>query len=605
MAGKSNAESEIDLVPILVGIIGHRDIPESDHPELESQLRAVFASLRKKYPHTPIAAVTALAEGADSIGARAAQAEGIGLIAPLPMPPEEYKKTFSTPERAAKLDTYLSKALPYVCVSHSGKPDSTDKQFARAGAAVIQYSHIVIALWNGEIIQREAGTSYLIKHALKGTPKDIVFDLEGSRPSPLDPIATAMVRQIPVRRECSPDPPKEADFPDAVEGKFGVLTFGRGNKPDLDLTPSQKRMFQHFDEFNKVIKKHRPQDASWIEAMVAQNKKASSPLIGKSTVDLPEGLHVLRERFAMADFLSHHFQTRRHWRITRYVIILAALIAFVHQIIGSLDLEEFPSIPGFITERAGEYAHFLEKWPFAVYGGLLLIAYSVVFYARYRRWQMRYLDYRTIAEGARIQFFWLIAGIRTPVVNFFLRKQRDELEWIRGVLRLWYLRAVLQGGVLENATPEQADLIEKEWIRERLEHSNKTANRSNFIDRTLSVLAIVFLLILFGGMVAKVLLPPGHEQTLKLIFVLATAGAGSLVLLVSSLRYFLGYREIHKSTSRMTVLFNDADHFYEPSDGIQDDERLILEELGREALTETGDWLLSNRNRKVNLPKPN
>ena len=230
----------------------------------------------------------------------------------------------------------------------------------------------------------------------------------------------------------------------------------------------------------------------------------------------------------------------------------------------------------------------------------MVFAYGVVFYARLKRWQERYLDYRTIAEGARIQFYWLIAGIRTPVVNFFLRKQRVELEWIRGVLRMWYLRAVVDGGVITEASPDQAALIEDHWIRDQRRYSNKTALRASVIDGTLSVLAMLFLGVLVITMVTK---PFISKDDFEHLLVLGTAAAGALVLMVSSLRYFLGYREIHKSNTRMMVLFSDADKFYDPTDGIQDDERAILEELGREALTETGDWLLSNRNRKVNLPK--
>ncbi len=604
MAGKIPDKAQIDLVPILVGIVGHRDIPEADQEGLELRIRSVFKTLRKKYPHTPVAAVTALAEGADTIGARAARAEGFPIIAPLPMPPEDYKKTFSTPEKAAELDTFLRNSLAHVCPSYRDTEDSMDHQFARAGAAVVQYSHLVIALWNGEESGMEAGTSFLIRHALKGIPKDIVFDLEGSKPSPLDPISTAMVRQIPVERKSKPGFKTEGAFPDAPDGKFAVIRFGRSEKADLTLTRIQRKTFEQFDEFNKVIIRHRPKDGSWARRYTTQNKTRKEPLTPQvAAKDLPEGLRVLRERFAMADYLSHHFQMKRHWRITRYVVILAALVAFTHQIIGSsLPLTEWLSPPQSWVDRLPGNGQFdyTENWPYIAYALLLAVAYGTVFYARYRRWQVRYLDYRTIAEGARIQFFWLIAGIRTPVVNYFLRKQRDELEWIRGVLRLWYLRAVVSDGVIEEATPEEAALIEDYWIRDQFEESSAKALRSNLIDRSLTCLAFAFLTILFLGMGAQPFL---SDEELKQSIVLATAGAGSLILLVSSLRYFLGYREIHKSKSRMTVLFADADHFYDPTDGIQEEEREILGELGREALTETGDWLLSNRNRKVNLPK--
>ncbi|MEM1295231.1 MAG: hypothetical protein AAGH89_07685 [Verrucomicrobiota bacterium] len=606
MAGNSHPQHpKVDQVPILVGIIGHRDIPEADHPELEKKLRSVFASLRKSYPNTTIYALTALAEGADSIGARAAMAENVPIIAPLPMVADDYKKTFSSPGKASELDHFMTQSMCMVMPSHSGKEDTIDHQFARAGAAVVQYSHIVIALWNGQDSGLEAGTSYLIRHAIKGIPMDLVYDLEGSYPSPLDPIATAMVRQLPVTRTSNPGFSEIGDFGDDVDpGKFDELEFTRSDKPKLRLTHSQKRMFDHFESFNRDICKWRPASGTWVDAAIKEAKGKFHPLIEQGeNVELPKGLEVLRERFAMADCLASHYQKRRHWRITRYVVVLAALIAFVHQIIGSnLPVAELLSPPaGWASSLPGnDLLDYEKNWPFIGYALLLMFAYGVVFYARLRRWQARYLDYRTIAEGARIQFFWLIAGIRTPVVNFFLRKQRDELEWIRGVLRMWYLRAVVDGGVIRDAHPDQAALIEKHWIRDQRRYSNKTALRASVIDGTLSVLAMLFLGILVVTMITKPFL---SKADIEHFLVLGTATAGALVLLVSSLRYFLGYREIHKANTRMMVLFSDADKFYDPTDGIQDDERAILEDLGREALTETGDWLLSNRNRKVNLPK--
>ncbi len=605
MEGDSPIPVGMDQVPILVGIIGHRDIPEDQHKELQTKVQAVFKALKRKYPRTPLMAVTALAEGADTIGAKAALAEGASLIAPLPMPPAEYKQTFSSPEKAAELDGLLAKALSHVCPSYSEHEDTQDDQFARAGAAVVQYSHLVIALWNGEDSGQNAGTSYLISHAITGIPKKIVFDLEGSKVSPLDPIATAMVRQIEVTRKSSPKVCRKGSFPMAPEGKFDVVNFGKRGKPDLKLTPTQKRMFEQFEDFNKVINHHRPKDGNWVSA-AKEESKGDAPLVlveDKAAGALPGGLQVLRERYAMADSLALHFQKRRHWRITRYVIVLAALVAFMHQLIGSkLPVAQMIKLPRALVEKLplNERIDYQDTWPFFIYVLLLAVGYSTVHFARQRRWQARYLDYRTIAEGARIQFFWLIAGIRTPVVNFFLRKQRDELEWIRSALRLWYLRAVIHDGVIEDAPPEQAALIQKHWILDQLNYSSGRAERCNAIDRTLMILALVFLGVLFAGMIAQPFL---EEQQLKRAIILATAGAGSCVLLASSLRYFLGYREAHKSTSRMTVLFSDANRFYNPYDGIQDEERAILEELGREALTETGDWLLMNRTRKVNLPK--
>ena len=49
--------------------------------------------------------------------------------------------------------------------------------------------------------------------------------------------------------------------------------------------------------------------------------------------------------------------------------------------------------------------------------------------------QGRYLDYRALAEALRVQFYWRLAGLNDSAAASYLRKQLDELRWIRDALR--------------------------------------------------------------------------------------------------------------------------------------------------------------------------
>ena len=56
-------------------------------------------------------------------------------------------------------------------------------------------------------------------------------------------------------------------------------------------------------------------------------------------------------------------------------------------------------------------------------------------------WHRKYLDYRTLAEGLRVQFYWAAAGVTSGnVTKFahdnFLQMQDTELGWIRNVMRV-------------------------------------------------------------------------------------------------------------------------------------------------------------------------
>jgi hypothetical protein len=54
---------------------------------------------------------------------------------------------------------------------------------------------------------------------------------------------------------------------------------------------------------------------------------------------------------------------------------------------------------------------------------------------RGRQWQGRYQDYRALAEGLRVQFFWAASGLPFAVSDNYLPHQTGTLGWIRLALR--------------------------------------------------------------------------------------------------------------------------------------------------------------------------
>ena len=65
----------------------------------------------------------------------------------------------------------------------------------------------------------------------------------------------------------------------------------------------------------------------------------------------------------------------------------------------------------------------------------LVAAYAVFKWAERRHYHRKYLDYRALAEGLRVQFFWKMAGMNEPVAKYYLIRQESELDWIRHALR--------------------------------------------------------------------------------------------------------------------------------------------------------------------------
>src|ERR1700733_11419042 len=81
-------------LPIIIGITGHRDLREEDIPKIENVLREQYKGVQQHYPSTSLILLSALADGADRVGARLALELGIRLIVVLPMPKELYERDF-------------------------------------------------------------------------------------------------------------------------------------------------------------------------------------------------------------------------------------------------------------------------------------------------------------------------------------------------------------------------------------------------------------------------------------------------------------------------------------------------------------------------------
>lgn len=86
---------------------------------------------------------------------------------------------------------------------------------------------------------------------------------------------------------------------------------------------------------------------------------------------------------------------------------------------------------------ADGHAHF--SWPRALAGSLALgLAVCGLLYFGVRHSQQdaeRAHDYRALAEGLRVQFYWNLAGCGRSVSANYMQRQRSELDWIRAAIR--------------------------------------------------------------------------------------------------------------------------------------------------------------------------
>ena len=117
--------------------------------------------------------LSSLAEGAESLVARAALECGACLIVALPLPRAEYERTFTTAEALAEFRALLDLARNWFALEWAGDntadncrhdPARLDLQYAQAAAYTVWNSQILLALWNGIETEPASQTVRIVRY---------------------------------------------------------------------------------------------------------------------------------------------------------------------------------------------------------------------------------------------------------------------------------------------------------------------------------------------------------------------------------------------------------------------------------------------------------
>ncbi len=205
-----------DRLPLVIGVTGHRDLRDEDLARLEVEVANVIARLRLDYlgpdDETPIIVLSALAEGADRLVARVALAQGARLIAPLPLPREEYLRDFEPglkPGNVAEFDALLAQAIaaPVMPFTHGNSLEAVRtnskkraEQYRAVGLFIIQHCNVLLAIWDGdETNMAVGGTAEVVKFTREGIPLEVSrsarASLDGSEIGPVVHVVAARRKQ--------------------------------------------------------------------------------------------------------------------------------------------------------------------------------------------------------------------------------------------------------------------------------------------------------------------------------------------------------------------------------------------------------------------------
>ena len=551
-------------MPLVVGVTSHRNLAPDEIEPIRQSIAGFFAQLKADFPEMPLLMLSALAEGGDQLAAREALAAGVRLIAPLPLLPDIYREDFiddATRQQFAELCNHANilqmpllsgQTLAGIAV----RGEARDRQYAQAGVFIASHCHILLALWDGKESNLLGGTAQVVRYALDGVMPGWIERRRSER-TVLNRVDESIVFHIACSRSDGQGgmvPPAPGLAP--LQSRW--VSQDQGRPANSGMPDEFRRMFAHMREFNLDQRRLQRLDSGT----------------------------VIDRLFSAADGLAIHFQ-QRVLRVMRSIHVLAATtgIAFVW----------YSDLPADVPYHV-----------FGIYLFIALFAAGMLLarLARRRDWHRKYIDYRALAEGLRVQRFWRQAGVTSisPSAfahDHFLQKTDLELGWIRNVMRVPSLDRVSDAPV----SADQLAAVVSEWIGApgqggQLDYYARKAEHRTRTQRTTQALgqaslwigmAIVVLLALFQGWL-------GSDTTNLLLALLAVFGIVAAAR--ESYAYRKGDKELIKQYRYMLGIFSDARR---KLDTAPDDEgkREILRVLGEAALAEHSEWALLHRQRPL------
>jgi Ca2+/Na+ antiporter len=632
--GRPSEERGIFPLPLVIGVTGHRDLREEDREPLETRVRNIFEDLQSRYPSTPLILLSPLAEGADRLVAKVALAKGVRLIVPLPMPRALYEQDFQSKASRDEFNKLLQHAercfeLSLLHDDQEGEAQirdlARDRQYAQVGAYVVLHSQILIALWDGAYTDQVGGTSQIVQFQLQGVPEAYM-----APHSPLDEPESGPVYHIVTPRIKNPTPVERSFelhklFPtSSTLDKWYYEQVNNANQHDSNDEHAreeqygEKRLDAAKHEFDRVLKHldtfNRDRAGMGVRLAGRQERSKAHLLGNMDTTTLSPDLNVTLDRYAdlyaTADTLALYFRDRTEntllFLFGLFFISLFCFDVFAH-------FEEY--LVSFLGVKWGEWLRFLFLFLYLIF---LFVAYYIWYYrARRGDYKNKYLDYRALAEGLRVQFFWRLAGLPDTVANHYLRKQKSELDWIRNSIRVANLLCDAGSGEWLTDTSvitpnDRYHLILKRWVYDQRTYFSTTTRRDHerqerneqwvrgFFLIGIALALALFLLQLLQLFSQHIIwidnLPP-------LLIVLM-----SLALVFAALREGfadkMAYAEQVKQYQRMSRLFWQAFQLLKDSleQGKRQEVERVIRELGEEALMENGDWVMLHRARPLNVP---
>jgi hypothetical protein len=557
-----------------VGLTAHRDLRPEQEPQLRAQVRAFFQGLHTAFPDLPLQLISALADGGDQLVAEEALALGVELIAPLPMAQEEYERDFHDAQALARFRGLLAQArvreLPMapgnsVEAIHE-RGEARNRQYAQLGMFISSHCQVLLALWDGRASEATGGTAQVVEFHMRNHMPG--FSVEQAAPNLLADDESDLVFHIPCARSIAASA-EEAPMPGARTRWLTADAEADGSAP---VPLHYRHVFGQMQSFNRDLRKY----LSRIEA-------SGASLLDDSSPPPPAAVREIDRLFRAADWLAVHF--RRRVRLS---------LLCTHALAGLMGLcfILFSDIHS-------------NRWYLAAFLGLFGIGIAVQMLGRAREWQRKYLDYRGLAEGLRVQLFWRLAGVDTPAnsslgYDSFLQKQDVDLSWIRHAMRSSNL---LRDTDFVPGTDWLGWVVGR-WVGSRQGDRGQLAyyrDGTRRRERAYRITATLGAVALGGGLLGAMALLLGGESIADDMQQHLLLAMGLLPLLAGireAYSYKKADKELIKQFRFMSRLFASCRERLDRA-GDEREVRHLLRALGGACLEEHAEWILLHRDRPL------
>lgn len=583
------------LVPIVIGITGHRNPSPEIIPELEIKFAAILKRIDESAPNSPMVLLSPLAVGCDRLAARIAlnfpriQGIPIELVVPMPLALDDYRKDFEKPTDLEEFEHWRARAAyEFVLPPFPGATDEhgciagemRDAHYRRMGLYVALQSQVMVAMWDGVRINKVGGTGDIVDFCNRKTRRPSSRLTENATPEQRAAFAGS---QIPFR----PTMPLLAQ---TTATPILILPTRRDNQGEVAaeaLDDREKKNAKVLDNICKAFG-HNVERLNIKLSQISQDSiQWSSEFRDQFQTPLWD---VLVARFERLDALAN--TSKKSYSNDAQIIAWLAVCAIIcFQVFSSFNDA---------------------WWAVACYVILLGSSGAVWWYSTRKKCEELFVHARGLAEALRVQLAWSCAGIQELVADHYLARRSQEIEFIRSQLRAAALEIAAGTQWKEQAQIEHARLA---WVEDQLRYFNPSANHMKnrkhkdvrgVWQKKWSLRASLALAVSLGALVwwknangvAEIPLL-GYPILMDTIVSAGCLIVGSFFALTVGIDYLRGIaldREELDIASRMLPIFEQANSKLRQakshSDGID-----VLRGLGKEALDENAEWLSRHKGR--------